>query len=176
MLEDFDFYGNGTDKTYKRTVTDDREQVLVDNDDVRITFIGAERNTRPIFYAENKSGRDLRVKMLSDYVGEDTLDMPAGTTGYFTMNYMRDREYDENAEATKAAMADGTPIPINIIIQDYSELGGSYINFKSYYREPDYDTMPGDNGHRYLMDVQEKMQDTERTYTGEFTYFLIDEK
>lgn len=176
VLEDFDFYGNGTDKTYKRTVTDDREQVLVDNDDVRITFIGAERNTRPIFYAENKSGRDLRVKMLSDYVGEDTLDMPAGTTGYFTMNYMRDREYDENAEATKAAMADGTPIPINIIIQDYSELGGSYINFKSYYREPDYDTMPGDNGHRYLMDVHEKMQDTERTYTGEFTYFLIDEK
>ena len=89
---------------------------------------------------------------------------------------MRDREYDENAEATKAAMADGTPIPINIIIQDYSELGGSYTNFKSYYREPDYDTMPGDNGHRYLMDVHEKMQDTERTYTGEFTYFLIDEK
>ncbi len=176
VLEDFDFYGNGTDKTYKRTVTDDREQVLADNDDVRITFIGAERNTRPIFYAENKSGRDLRVKMLSDYVGEDTLDMPAGTTGYFTMNYMRDREYDENAEATKAAMAGGTPIPINIIVQDYSELGGNYINFKSYYREPDYDTLPGDNGHRYLMDVQEKMQDTERTYTGEFTYFLIDGK
>lgn len=175
VLEDIDFYGNGMDKTYKRTVSDDREQVVVDNDDIKVTFVGAQSRGRLLFYIENKSGQDIKVRMYSDYVSENSLDMPAGTTGYISA-FARASDSYEKSDLVNTAMDEGGSMPLMIFIEDYSQAGGHYVNFRSFYKEPDFDSEILGNGVAYGWDLQEKMQATRREYDGEFSYFEIHDK
>lgn len=175
VLEDIDFYGNGMDKTYKRTVSDDREQVVVDNDDIKVTFVGAQSRGRLLFYVENKSGQDIKVRMYSDYVSEASLDMPAGTAGYIS-TFARSSDSYEKSDLVNAAMDEGGSMPLMIFVEDYSQAGGHYVNYRSFYKEPDFDSEILGNGVAYGWDLQEKMQATRREYDGEFTYFEIKDK
>ena len=175
VLEDIDFYGNGMDKTYKRTVSDDREQVVVDNDDIKVTFVGAQSRGRLLFYIENKSGQDIKVRMYSDYVFENSLDMPAGTTGYIS-TFARASDSYEKSDLVNTAMDEGGSMPLMIFVEDYSQAGGHYVNFRSFYKEPDFDSEILGNGVAYGWDLQEKMQATRREYDGEFSYFEIHDK
>lgn len=175
VLEDIDFYGNGMDKTYKRTVSDDREQVVVDNDDIKVTFVGAQSRGRLLFYVENKSGQDIKVRMYSDYVSEASLDMPAGTSGYIS-TFARSSDSYEKSDLVNAAMDEGGSMPLMIFVEDYSQAGGHYVNYRSFYKEPDFDSEILGNGVAYGWDLQEKMQATRREYDGEFTYFEIKDK
>lgn len=175
VLEDIDFYGNGMDKTYKRTVSDDREQVVVDNDDIKVTFVGAQSRGRLLFYIENKSGQDIKVRMYSDYVSENSLDMPAGTTGYIS-TFARASDSYEKSDLVNTAMDEGGSMPLMIFVEDYSQAGGHYVNFRSFYKEPDFDSEILGNGVAYGWDLQEKMQATRREYDGEFSYFEIHDK
>lgn len=175
VLEDIDFYGNGMDKTYKRTVSDDREQVVVDNDDIKVTFVGAQSRGRLLFYIENKSGQDIKVRMYSDYVSENSLDMPAGTTGYISA-FARASDSYEKSDLVNTAMDEGGSMPLMIFVEDYSQAGGHYVNFRSFYKEPDFDSEILGNGVAYGWDLQEKMQATRREYDGEFSYFEIHDK
>lgn len=175
VLEDIDFYGNGMDKTYKRTVSDDREQVVVDNDDIKVTFVGAQSRGRLLFYIENKSGQDIKVRMYSDYVSENSLDMPEGTTGYIS-TFARASDSYEKSDLVNTAMDEGGSMPLMIFVEDYSQAGGHYVNFRSFYKEPDFDSEILGNGVAYGWDLQEKMQATQREYDGEFSYFEIHDK
>lgn len=175
VLEDIDFYGNGMDKTYKRTVSDDREQVVVDNDDIKVTFVGAQSRGRLLFYVENKSGQDIKVRMYSDYVSEASLDMPAGTTGYIS-TFARSSDSYEKSDLVNDAMDEGGSMPLMIFVEDYSQAGGHYVNYRSFYKEPDFDSEILGNGVAYGWDLQEKMQATRREYDGEFSYFEIKDK
>ena len=175
VLEDIDFYGNGMDKTYKRTVSDDREQVVVDNDDIKVTFVGAQSRGRLLFYIENKSGQDIKVRMYSDYVSENSLDMPAGTTGYISA-FARASDSYEKSDLVNTAMDEGGSMPLMIFVEDYSQAGGHYVNFRSFYKKPDFDSEILGNGVAYGWDLQEKMQATRREYDGEFSYFEIHDK
>ena len=175
VLEDIDFYGNGMDKTYKRTVSDDREQVVVDNDDIKVTFVGAQSRGRLLFYIENKSGQDIKVRMYSDYVSENSLDMPAGTTGYISA-FARASDSYEKSDLVNTAMDEGGSMSLMIFVEDYSQAGGHYVNFRSFYKEPDFDSEILGNGVAYGWDLQEKMQATRREYDGEFSYFEIHDK
>lgn len=175
VLEDIDFYGNGMDKTYKRTVSDDREQVVVDNDDIKVTFVGAQSRGRLLFYIENKSGQDIKVRMYSDYVSENSLDMPEGTTGYIS-TFARSSDSYEKSDLVNAAMDEGGSMSLMIFVEDYSQAGGHYVNYRSFYKEPDFDSEILGNGVAYGWDLQEKMQATRREYDGEFTYFEIKDK
>lgn len=175
VLEDIDFYGNGMDKTYKRTVSDDREQVVVDNDDIKVTFVGAQSRGRLLFYVENKSGQDIKVRMYSDYVSEASLDMPAGTSGYIS-TFARSSDSYEKSDLVNAAMDEGGSMPLMIFVEDYSQAGGHYVNYRSFYKEPDFDSEILGNGVAYGWDLQEKMQATRREYDGEFSYFEIKDK
>ena len=175
VLEDIDFYGNGMDKTYKRTVSDDREQVVVDNDDIKVTFVGAQSRGRLLFYIENKSGQDIKVRMYSDYVSENSLDMPDGTTGYIS-TFARASDSYEKSDLVNAAMDEGGSMPLMIFVEDYSQAGGHYVNYRSFYKEPDFDSEILGNGVAYGWDLQEKMQATQREYDGEFSYFEIKDK
>ena len=175
VLEDIDFYGNGMDKTYKRTVSDDREQVVVDNDDIKVTFVGAQSRGRLLFYIENKSGQDIKVRMYSDYVSENSLDMPAGTTGYISA-FVRASDSYEKSDLVNTAMDEGGSMSLMIFVEDYSQAGGHYVNFRSFYKEPDFDSEILGNGVAYGWDLQEKMQATRREYDGEFSYFEIHDK
>lgn len=175
VLEDIDFYGNGMDKTYKRTVSDDREQVVVDNDDIKVKFVGAQSRGRLLFYIENKSGQDIKVRMYSDYVSEDSLDMPAGTTGYISA-FARASDSYEKSDLVNAAMDEGGSMSLMIFVEDYSQAGGHYVNYRSFYKEPDFDSEILGNGVAYGWDLQEKMQATQREYDGEFSYFEIHDK
>lgn len=175
VLEDIDFYGNGMDKTYKRTVSDDRDQVVVDNDDIKVTFVGAQSRGRLLFYVENKSGQDIKVRMYSDYVSEASLDMPVGTTGYIS-TFARSSDSYEKSDLVNAAMDEGGSMPLMIFVEDYSQAGGHYVNYRSFYKEPDFDSEILGNGVAYGWDLQEKMQATRREYDGEFSYFEIKDK
>lgn len=175
VLEDIDFYGNGMDKTYKRTVSDDREQVVVDNDDIKVTFVGAQSRGRLLFYIENKSGQDIKVRMYSDYVSGNSLDMPEGTTGYIS-TFARASDSYEKSDLVNTAMDEGGSMPLMIFVEDYSQAGGHYVNFRSFYKEPDFDSEILGNGVAYGWDLQEKMQATQREYDGEFSYFEIHDK
>lgn len=92
-------------KAYTRTPAE-TDQVLVDNDELRITYIGAEVhnaperssfNAYPIFYVENKTDHDLLVTMngtYAHYTGQFALF--AGCSGYMTRTNINDWDISDS--------------------------------------------------------------------------------
>ena len=175
VLEDVDLRGNGMDANYTRPKMDDREQVVIDNDEIRVTFVGTQNERLPMFYVENKKDEDIKVEIQSSYFSWQSMDLPAKTTGYITRTWFI-QDYEENYDELEAAKKNQTPIPFTIRVQDYSFNGGNYVNYKSYYNEPGFlDAEGADDGLQYNFDLQDKLAATSRDYQGEFVYFLFGE-
>ena len=175
VLKDIDLRGNGMDADYTKPKIDAREQVVIDNDEIRVTFVGAQNERLPMFYVENKKDEDIKIEIQSAYFSWQSMDLPANTTGYMTKTWFI-QDYEENYNELEEAKKNGTPIPFTIRVQDYSFNGGNYVNYKSYYNEPGFlDAEGADDGFQYNLDLQEKLAATSRDYQGEFVYFLFGE-
>ena len=129
-------------KAYTRTPAE-TDQVLVDNDELRITYIGAEVhnaperssfNAYPIFYVENKTDHDLLVTMngtYAHYTGQFALF--AGCSGYMTRTNINDWDIsdsdDTGAEYQEFAQMyqDKAPFDVTFEVYDYTASGIDYI-------------------------------------------------
>ena len=143
------FYGENKTVNYKKTNYDDREQVMLDNDQIKMTFVGAliydepEKNyysAYPYFYLENKTDHDLRVVISGDYIdryGNSELMLYAGTTGYIIDCDLYDKSIDdENAamEKLKEMINADSAFDVSVKIYDYTAAVGGYID-EAVYRE-----------------------------------------
>ena len=141
-ITDIYFYDeNDLAQNYERKRKDPREQVLVNTEQLTITYIGTDviydenyqsLYGRPFLYVENKSDHDIRIRCFGNYV-RDRLSscVFAGTNGYIT---------DLNIESPNdsfGAVSDSflyemieneVPFRFDIHIADYTELAGKYIN------------------------------------------------
>jgi len=137
------FYGEDKAVNYKRTNYDDREQVMLDNDQIKMTFVGAliydepEKNyysAYPCFYLENKTDHDLRVVISGDYIdryGKTELMLYAGTTGYIIDCDLYDKSIDdENAamEKLREMINADSEFNVSVKIYDYTAAVGGYID------------------------------------------------
>lgn len=129
-------------KAYTRTPAE-TDQVLVDNDELRITYIGAEVhnaperssfNAYPIFYVENKTDHDLLVTMngtYAHYTGQFALF--AGCSGYMTRTNINDWDIsdsdDTGAEYQEFAQMyqDKASFDVTFEVYDYTASGIDYI-------------------------------------------------
>lgn len=129
-------------KAYTRTPAE-TDQVIVDNDELRITYIGAEVhdaperssfNASPIFYVENKTDHDLLVTMngtYAHYTGQFALF--AGCSGYMTRTNINDWDIsdsdDTGAEYQEFAQMyqDKTSFDVTFEVYDYTASGIDYI-------------------------------------------------
>ncbi len=129
------------------------DEVVVDNDQVRITYIGSyiidelDKNAfsnDPYFYVENKTDHDLKIEV----EGTATLDgktakldqvydkfpVLAGCNGYITGMWTKTGENGEGDD--KQVMAEivraQTPFDVTFKVYDYTESYGGYINDNVY--------------------------------------------
>lgn len=129
------------------------DEVVVDNDQVRITYIGSYINDEldknafsndPYFYVENKTDHDLKIEV----EGTATLDgktakmdqvydkfpVLAGCNGYITGVWTRTSETGDrdDKEATAEIIRAQTPFDVTFKVYDYTESYGEYINDNVY--------------------------------------------
>lgn len=129
------------------------DEVVVDNDQVRITYIGSyiidelDKNAfsnDPYFYVENKTDHDLKIEV----EGTATLDgktakmdqvynkfpVLAGGNGYITGVWTRTSETGDrdDKEATAEIIRAQTPFDVTFKVYDYTESYGGYINDNVY--------------------------------------------
>ena len=129
------------------------DEVVVDNDQVRITYIGSyiidelDKNAfsnDPYFYVENKTDHDLKIEV----EGTATLDgktakmdqvydkfpVLAGCNGYITGVWTRTSEIGDrdDKEATAEIIRAQTPFDVTFKVYDYTESYGGYINDNVY--------------------------------------------
>mgnify|MGYP002522298672 FL=1 len=129
------------------------DEVVVDNDQVRITYIGSyiidelDKNAfsnDPYFYVENKTDHDLKIEV----EGTATLDgktvkmdqvydkfpVLAGCNGYITGVWTRTSETGErdDKEAAAEIIRAKTPFDVTFKVYDYTESYGGYINDNVY--------------------------------------------
>ena len=129
------------------------DEVVVDNDQVRITYIGSyiidelDKNAfsnDPYFYVENKTDHDLKIEV----EGTATLDgktakmdqvydkfpVLAGCNGYITGAWTRTGETGDrdDKEATAEIIRAQTPFDVTFKVYDYTESYGGYINDNVY--------------------------------------------
>lgn len=129
------------------------DEVVVDNDQVRITYIGSYINDEldknafsndPYFYVENKTDHDLKIEV----EGTATLDgktakmdqvydkfpVLAGCNGYITGVWTRTGETGDrdDKEATAEIIRAQIPFDVTFKVYDYTESYGGYINDNVY--------------------------------------------
>lgn len=129
------------------------DEVVVDNDQVRITYIGSyiidelDKNAfsnDPYFYVENKTDHDLKIEV----EGTATLDgktakmdqvydkfpVLAGCNGYITGVWTRTGETGDrdDKEATAEIIRAQIPFDVTFKVYDYTERYGEYINDNVY--------------------------------------------
>ena len=129
------------------------DEVVVDNDQVRITYIGSyiidelDKNAfsnDPYFYVENKTDHDLKIEV----EGTATLDgktakmdqvydkfpVLAGCNGYITGVWTRTGETGDrdDKEATAEIIRAQIPFDVTFKVYDYTESYGGYINDNVY--------------------------------------------
>ena len=129
------------------------DEVVVDNDQVRITYIGSyiidelDKNAfsnDPYFYVENKTDHDLKIEV----EGTATLDgktakmdqvydkfpVLAGCNGYITGVWTRTGETGDrdDKEATAEIVRAQIPFDVTFKVYDYTESYGGYINDNVY--------------------------------------------
>lgn len=129
---------------YERKTHDAKEQVLVDNEQIKVTYVGTDMLYdenyqslwgRPFLYVENKSDHDFRISCYGDYISDlSSSCIFAGTNSYITdLNIENpDDPYGTGLTGQDAFLYEmienETPFQFDIHIVDYTELAGGYVN------------------------------------------------
>lgn len=160
------------------------DEVVVDNDQVRITYIGSyiidelDKNAfsnDPYFYVENKTDHDLKIEV----EGTATLDgktakmdqvydkfpVLAGCNGYITGVWTRTGETGDrdDKEATAEIVRAQTPFDVTFKVYDYTESYGGYINDNVY-------------GTAHSNSIKEILDPTMKQYDAQIVMRAINDK
>lgn len=141
VMVDVDLSGKGETESvnYTRNFHVDGEQVVTDNDQVKVTYLGtnvydeiADKNYYSAwmnFYVENKTDHDLGVSVKGDNIAYDTpLRLMAGTTGYITSSMIdAGLDKEDNAVGNKEIVEGGEPFAVSVDVCDYTESYGGVI-------------------------------------------------
>lgn len=171
---DLDGKGEADSVNYTRNFHVDGEQVVTDNDQVKVTYLGtnvydeiADKNYYSAwmnFYVENKTDHDLGVSVKGDNIAYDTpLRLIAGTTGYITHS-MIDAGLDKNDNAikNKEIVEGGEPFAVSVDVCDYTESYGGVTTYDIYVAEH------GETAYRSI-----SIDDYTNIYSGQFDMVKI---
>lgn len=177
-LKDIYFYDEAElAPNYERKNSDPKGQVLIDNEQLKVTYIGTDMiydenyqslSARPFLYVENKSDHDLRIRVIGDYVGDlSPFDVFAGTNGYITDLSLEKADDPFNTEYDPMMyemIQNESPFTFDIHVADYTELAGTYINTKYQLDSKIPNGMDGIEFEQYL-------RDSETVYPVQITNF-----
>lgn len=159
---------------YTRNFHVDGEQVVTDNDQVKVTYLGtnvydeiADKNYYSAwmnFYVENKTDHDLGVSVKGDNIAYDTpLRLMAGTTGYITSSMIdAGLDKEDNAVGNKEIVEGGEPFAVSVDVCDYTESYGGVTTYDIYVAEH------GETAYRSI-----SIDDYTNIYSGQFDMVKI---
>ncbi len=171
---DLDGKGEADSVNYTRNFHVDGEQVVTDNDQVKVTYLGtnvydeiADKNYYSAwmnFYVENKTDHDLGVSVKGDNIAYDTpLRLMAGTTGYITHSMIdAGLDKDDNAIKNKEIVEGGEPFAVSVDVCDYTESYGGVTTYDIYVAEH------GETAYRSI-----SIDDYNNIYSGQFDMVKI---
>lgn len=175
-MVDVDLSGKGETESvnYTRNFHVDGEQVVTDNDQVKVTYLGtnvydeiADKNYYSAwmnFYVENKTDHDLGVSVKGDNIAYDTpLRLMAGTTGYITSSMIdAGLDKEDNAVGNKEIVEGGEPFAVSVDVCDYTESYGGVTTYDIYVAEH------GETAYRSI-----SIDDYTNIYSGQFDMVKI---
>lgn len=171
---DLDGKGEADSVNYTRNFHVDGEQVVTDNDQVKVTYLGtnvydeiADKNYYSAwmnFYVENKTDHDLGVSVKGDNIAYDTpLRLMAGTTGYITSSMIdAGLNKEDNAVGNKEIVEGGEPFAVSVDVCDYTESYGGVTTYDIYVAEH------GETAYRSI-----SIDDYTNIYSGQFDMVKI---
>lgn len=171
---DLDGKGEADSVNYTRNFHVDGEQVVTDNDQVKVTYLGtnvydeiADKNYYSAwmnFYVENKTDHDLGVSVKGDNIAYDIpLRLMAGTTGYITHSMIdAGLDKDDNAIKNKEIVEGGEPFAVSVDVCDYTESYGGVTTYDIYVAEH------GETAYRSI-----SIDDYTNIYSGQFDMVKI---
>lgn len=176
VMVDVDLSGKGGTEpvNYTRNFHVDGEQVVIDNDQVKVTYLGtnvydeiADKNYYSAwmnFYVENKTDHDLGVSIKGDNIAYATpLRLMAGTTGYITHSMIdAGLDKEDNAVGNKEIVEGGEPFAVNVDVCDYTESYGGVTTYDIYVAEH------GETAYRSI-----SIDDYTNIYSGQFDMIKI---
>lgn len=176
VMVDVDLSGKGETESvnYTRNFHVDGEQVVTDNDQVKVTYLGtnvydeiADKNYYSAwmnFYVENKTDHDLGVSVKGDNIAYDTpLRLMAGTTGYITSSMIdAGLDKEDNAVGNKEIVEGGEPFAVSVNVCDYTESYGGVTTYDIYVAEH------GETAYRSI-----SIDDYTNIYSGQFDMVKI---
>lgn len=176
VMVDVDLSGKGETESvnYTRNFHVDGEQVVTDNDQVKVTYLGtnvydeiADKNYYSAwmnFYVENKTDHDLGVSVKGDNIAHDTpLRLMAGTTGYITSSMIdAGLDKEDNAVGNKEIVEGGEPFAVSVNVCDYTESYGGVTTYDIYVAEH------GETAYRNI-----SIDDYTNIYSGQFDMVKI---
>lgn len=176
VMVDVDLSGKGETESvnYTRNFHVDGEQVVTDNDQVKVTYLGtnvydeiADKNYYSAwmnFYVENKTDHDLGVSVKGDNIAYDTpLRLMAGTTGYITSSMIDvGLDKEDNAVGNKEIVEGGEPFAVSVDVCDYTESYGGVTTYDIYVAEH------GETAYRSI-----SIDDYTNIYSGQFDMVKI---
>lgn len=176
VMVDVDLSGKGETESvdYTRNFHVDGEQVVTDNDQVKVTYLGtnvydeiADKNYYSAwmnFYVENKTDHDLGVSVKGDNIAYDTpLRLMAGTTGYITSSMIdAGLDKEDNAVGNKEIVEGGEPFAVSLDVCDYTESYGGVTTYDIYVAEH------GETAYRSI-----SIDDYTNIYSGQFDMVKI---
>lgn len=162
---------------YERKNSDPKGQVLIDNEQLKVTYIGTDMiydenyqslSARPFLYVENRSDHDLRISCYGDYVCDRLASCVfAGTNGYIT-DLDLDKANSESSTDSDPLMYEmiqnEAPFTFDIRVADYTELAGGYINTRY---QGDSVLPNGMDG----IEFEQYLRDSETVYPVQITNF-----
>ena len=176
VMVDVDLSGKGETESvnYTRNFHVYGEQVVTDNDQVKVTYLGtnvydeiADKNYYSAwmnFYVENKTDHDLGVSVKGDNIAYDTpLRLMAGTTGYITSSMIdAGLDKEDNAVGNKEIVEGGEPFAVSVDVCDYTESYGGVTTYDIYVAEH------GETAYRSI-----SIDDYTNIYSGQFDMVKI---
>lgn len=171
---DLDGKGEADSVNYTRNFHVDGEQVVTDNDQVKVTYLGTnvydeitDKNYYSAwmnFYVENKTDHDLGVSVKGDNIAYDTpLRLMAGTTGYITSSMIdAGLDKEDNAVGNKEIVEGGEPFAVSVNVCDYTESYGGVTTYDIYVAEH------GETAYRSI-----SIDDYTNIYSGQFDMVKI---
>ena len=176
VMVDVNLSGKGETESvnYTRNFHVDGEQVVTDNDQVKVTYLGtnvydeiADKNYYSAwmnFYVENKTDHDLGVSVKGDNIAYDTpLRLMAGTTGYITHSMIdAGLDKEDNAVGNKEIVEGGEPFAVSVDVCDYTESYGGVTTYDIYVAEH------GETAYRSI-----SIDDYTNIYSGQFDMVKI---
>ncbi len=176
VMVDVNLSGKGETESvnYTRNFHVDGEQVVTDNDQVKVTYLGtnvydeiADKNYYSAwmnFYVENKTDHDLGVSIKGDNIAYTTpLRLMAGTTGYITHSMIdAGLDKEDNAVGNKDIVEGGEPFAVSVDVCDYTESYGGVTTYDIYVAEH------GETAYRNI-----SIDDYTNIYSGQFDMVKI---